>query len=119
MRNFVCPECGGAHFGRDTKEVDGVVHTLGTVRCHDERNIGCKWRGVWTEEDPVVPRLEKLVETSLFLESGPLIARWRKEADQYMRQVDEARAKGTPSDGMLAMATALRQCAKELEESVQ
>lgn len=46
-----------------------------------------------------------------------LAARWRKEADQYMRQVEEARKAGTPHNQMLSMATALRQCAKELEQS--
>jgi len=44
-----------------------------------------------------------------------LISQWRSEADQYQRQVDEARAKGTPHDQMLSGATFLRQCAKELE----
>lgn len=44
-----------------------------------------------------------------------LIERWRKDAEQYMRQVDEARKAGTPHDQMLSMATALQQCAKELE----
>lgn len=47
-----------------------------------------------------------------------LIERWRKDADQYMRQVDEARSAGTPCDQMLSMATALRQCAKELEGAI-
>lgn len=44
-----------------------------------------------------------------------LIERWRADADQYQRQVEEARAKGNPHDQMLSGATFLRQCAKELE----
>lgn len=44
-----------------------------------------------------------------------LIKRWRKDADQYQRQVEEARKAGTPFDQMLSMMTALRQCANELE----
>lgn len=44
-----------------------------------------------------------------------LIERWRKEADAYMKQVDEARNKKLSHDCMLGTATTLRQCAKELE----
>lgn len=42
--------------------------------------------------------------------------RWRKDAEQYARQVEEARRAGTPYGQMLSMATALRQCANELEK---
>ena len=55
---------------------------------------------------------------SLMINLSPiekLIAQWRKEADQYQRQVDEARSKNLPHDQMLAAATFLRQCAKALE----
>lgn len=45
---------------------------------------------------------------------GNLANQWEKEAAQYMRQVEEARRAGTPSEGMLAQATVLRQCAKDL-----
>lgn len=44
-----------------------------------------------------------------------LIERWRSDADQYQRQVEEARSKGLPHDQMLSGATFLRQCAKDLE----
>lgn len=44
-----------------------------------------------------------------------LISRWRKDAEQYQSQVEEARAKNLPHDQMLSMMTALRACAKELE----
>ena len=44
-----------------------------------------------------------------------LIKRWRKDAEQYQKQVEEARKAGTPHDQMLSFAVALRQCAKELE----
>ena len=44
-----------------------------------------------------------------------LIRRWRADAAQYQRQVEESRAKGLPYDQMLSLTTALRQCAVELE----
>jgi hypothetical protein len=47
-----------------------------------------------------------------------LLTRWRKDADQYMRQVEEARAAGTPCDQMLSAGTFLRMCAKELEQEI-
>lgn len=47
-----------------------------------------------------------------------LIVKWRKEADQYQKQVEEARRAGTPHDQMLSAATFLRQCAKELEQAI-
>ncbi len=45
-----------------------------------------------------------------------LIAKWRMDAEQYQRQVDEARLKGTPHAGMLATAGTLRSCALDLEK---
>lgn len=48
-----------------------------------------------------------------------LIKRWRKDADQYQKQVEEARKVGTPHDQMLSMMTCLRQCAKELEDEMK
>ena len=48
-----------------------------------------------------------------------LVKRWRKDADQYMRQVEEARKVGTPHDQMLSGATFLRQCANELEKEIK
>lgn len=47
-----------------------------------------------------------------------LCLRWRKDADQYMKQVEEARRAATPHDQMMAMATALRGCAKDLEQEI-
>ena len=44
-----------------------------------------------------------------------LAARWRKDAEAYQKQVDEARRVGTPHAQMLSAATFLRQCAKDLE----
>ena len=43
---FVCPQCGGQHFGRDTEAIDlgQGVRILRTVRCHTNR---CGWRGEW------------------------------------------------------------------------
>jgi hypothetical protein len=46
-RTFICPACGGHHFGRDTAQRKGKVIVLRTVRCHDEHKRGCKWRGPW------------------------------------------------------------------------
>lgn len=48
---FACPECGGEYFGRDvTCGEDGRVIVMPTVRCHDQHQKGCKWRGVWPSE---------------------------------------------------------------------
>jgi len=44
-----------------------------------------------------------------------LIARWRKDAAQYQRQVEESRSKGLPHDMMFSAMTYLRQCADQLE----
>lgn len=49
---------------------------------------------------------------------GFLVHKWRKDADQYQKQVDEARATGTPHAQMLSGATFLRQCAKELQKVI-
>lgn len=45
-----------------------------------------------------------------------LIARWEKDAKQYRAQIEEARKAGTPFDQMLATATTLEQCAKDLRK---
>jgi hypothetical protein len=47
-----------------------------------------------------------------------LAQRWRRDADQYQRQVEESRAKGLPHDQMLSMMTSLRSCARDIETSV-
>ena len=44
-----------------------------------------------------------------------LAVKWRKDADQYMRQVGEARQVGTPHDQMFATALTYRECAKAIE----
>ena len=45
---FTCPNCGGHLWGRDMRRVEsGVVWSCDTVRCHDEHETGCTWRGVW------------------------------------------------------------------------
>ncbi len=46
MNNFICPKCGGSHFGRDTSSIGGRVVVLDTVRCHTPK---CGWRGEWIE----------------------------------------------------------------------
>lgn len=46
--DFVCPHCGGRYFGRQTaKTVDGEIVLLESVWCNDQREVGCRWRGVW------------------------------------------------------------------------
>lgn len=47
-----------------------------------------------------------------------LIARWRKDADQYAQQVEEAKSKGTPWVDMEAYRIQLRICARELEKAI-
>lgn len=48
-----------------------------------------------------------------------LIKIWRRDANQYQKQVEEARAKVLPYDQMLSGATFLRSCAKELEDAIK
>ena len=48
-----------------------------------------------------------------------LIARWRKDADAYQRQVEEARKYSVPHEQMLSGMSFLRQCAKELEHVIR
>lgn len=48
-----------------------------------------------------------------------LIKRWRSDANQYQKQVDEARQKNLPHDQMLSAVTFLRGCAKELEDATK
>lgn len=97
-------------------DIIGALHTLRGLHVLRQWDESCA-----TGWPRVIRALEKmegpLVELSL--ESGPLIARWRKEADQYMRQVEEARNVGIPHDQMLSMAAALRQCATELERATK
>ncbi len=47
-----------------------------------------------------------------------LVIKWKKDADSYQKQVEEARIKNSPFDQMLSAATFLRSCAKELESLV-
>lgn len=37
---FVCPVCGGGHFGTQDIKASPVIRC-----CHDEFGVGCKWRG--------------------------------------------------------------------------
>lgn len=41
MTPFICPACGGHHFGRDVLQVEPEV-VLGDYRCHSP---GCGWKG--------------------------------------------------------------------------
>jgi hypothetical protein len=43
------------------------------------------------------------------------VKRWKADADQYQKQVDEARLKGLPHDQMLSMMSCLRACAKDVD----
>ena len=52
------------------------------------------------------------------IELTKLVTRWRRDADQYQRQVEESRAKNLPHDQMISMMTCLRLCARELESSL-
>jgi len=45
-----------------------------------------------------------------------LVTRWRKDAEQYIRQVEEARRAGSSHEGMLNVALTLRRCALDLEQ---
>jgi hypothetical protein len=44
-----------------------------------------------------------------------LVQHWRRDAEQYKKQVEECRLASVPHDQMLSMMTCLRACAKELE----
>lgn len=44
-----------------------------------------------------------------------LAEQWRKDATQYKKQVDEARAKKLPHDQMLTASITLNSCAKDIE----
>lgn len=58
MAEFVCPQCGGRHFGRDVeRNREGKVTVLDWVRCHDEHNVRCKWQGELTPK--TLPEGEK------------------------------------------------------------
>lgn len=47
-----------------------------------------------------------------------LVTKWRNDAAQYMKQVEEARRAGTPHEGMLYAATTYRECAAALEAAL-
>lgn len=44
-----------------------------------------------------------------------IVKRWKADADQYQKQVEEARSKNLPHDQMLSMMACLRSCSKEIE----
>jgi uncharacterized protein YukE len=74
------------------------------------------WNRLGNQASPM-PNLARSLSvlSAMQAELQKLIQRWRKDADQYSAQVEEARRAGTPYDQMLSGATFLRQCAKELE----
>jgi len=48
---FVCPKCGGSHFGTHDVTATPIIRT-----CHDEFGVGCKWRGEYKSElDKILP----------------------------------------------------------------
>lgn len=48
-----------------------------------------------------------------------LVERWRKDAAQYQKQIDEAREKNLECRTTEGIAGALRVCASELEKAVK
>lgn len=47
---FICPQCGGKHFGTSLGTAEDEFGTVTDVtitehQCHDEFKTGCKWRG--------------------------------------------------------------------------
>ena len=46
---------------------------------------------------------------------GELADRWRRESNQYQKQVEECRSKGLPCEQMLSMMLCLRSCARDLD----
>jgi len=61
--------------------------------------------------------LHELIESAKMITASldGMATRWKADADQYQKQVDEARAKNLPHDQMLSMMVCLRACAKEVE----
>lgn len=47
-----------------------------------------------------------------------LAQKWEAEANQYQKQVEEAKAKETPYDAMTAHMICLRSCSKQLMEEL-
>lgn len=48
-------------------------------------------------------------------ELNKLLKRWKKDADDYQKQVEEARAKQLPHDCMLGTMSGIRACIHDLE----
>lgn len=65
---FICPACGGEHFGRNTAgDIHGNVVCLETVRCHDQFEVGCAWRGAWPSkryDEQMARRMSQIVSQS-------------------------------------------------------
>lgn len=40
---FRCPKCGGRTFGREILSAKPLK--VGRYECHDEKGVGCKWKG--------------------------------------------------------------------------
>ena len=76
-------------------------------------NCGSYGIGKVDHQSDVCAEREEHNETKREMEN--LANRWRKDADQYQRQVDESRSKNLPCEQTVSAVTFLRQCAKELE----
>lgn len=59
-----------------------------------------------------------MIEPTDKAELEKLVRKWKKDADDYQRQTEEARNAGSPHDQMLSLMTALRGCAAELERKL-
>ena len=57
-----------------------------------------------------------IVRFAVSVKTDALIKRWRADAEQYKRQLEELRAKQLPHEQHLSMMTCLRSCALGLEE---
>ena len=40
---YRCPKCGGRSFGREILKAKPLK--VGRYECHDEKGVGCKWKG--------------------------------------------------------------------------
>lgn len=50
---FRCPNCGGRTFGREIKSASPLK--VGRYECHDEKGVGCKWKGQNDKLTPLPP----------------------------------------------------------------
>ena len=82
-----------------------------TPRTDANENVA-SWPGRWVYADFARDLEKDLMRVEQ--RNTALAETWDKAAAQYQKMVDEARSKDLPHQGMLAMATCLRGCAKEL-----